>query len=176
MRAPQWRFDADIRRNNGALATVRVVTCRTETGSIEATDAAFRMAIGTNNTVDNFHAGGIAAPVDMQTGELGAASNMGLRPGVGWCRVHPNTGAAIEGRKLPLWPELIDLACRAHAAFPERIVVGWDIGILQDGPAIVEGNIKPDLDIHQRVARKPLGGGRLAELLAFNVRKALEGK
>ena len=159
--------------NNGALATVRVVTCRNEAGGFEATDAAFRMAIGTNDTVDNFHAGGIAAAVDMAAGRLGPASNMGLKPGVGWRTVHPNTGAAIEGRILPLWPQVLDLATRAHAAFSERVVVGWDIAILADGPAVVEGNIKPDLDIHQRVTRAPMGNGRLAELLAFNVARRL---
>lgn len=161
--------------NNGALATVRIVTCRNETGGFEATDAAFRMAIGMNSTVDNFHAGGIAAAVDMKTGRLGPASNMGLKPDVGWRKVHPDTKAAIEGRTLPFWPEVIDLAKRAHAAFPERIIVGWDIGILADGPTLIEGNIKPDLDIHQRVSRAPLGNGRLAELLAFNVARRLEG-
>jgi 3',5'-cyclic AMP phosphodiesterase CpdA len=160
--------------NNGALATVRIVTCRNERGSIEATDAALRMAIGKNDTVDNFHAGGIAAAVDLETGRLGPASNMGLRPGVGWRTVHPDTGAAIEGRTLPLWPQVIDLALRAHAAFPQRVVVGWDIAILPDGPAIIEGNVKPDLDIHQRVARMPMGNGRLAKLLAFNVARLLK--
>jgi hypothetical protein len=160
--------------NNGALATVRIVTCRNESGGFEATDAAFRMAISQNNTVDNFHAGGIAAAVDMRTGCLGPASNMGLRPGIGWRTAHPNTGAPIEGRILPLWPQLIDLAYRAHAAFPDRVVVGWDIGILPGGPAIIEGNIKPDLDIHQRVTRAPMGGGRLAGLLAFNVERLLK--
>ena len=160
--------------NNGALATVRIVTCRNEAGGIEATDAAFRMAIGKNNTVDNFHAGGIAAAVDLETGRLGPASNMGLKPGVGWRTVHPDSGAAIEGRILPLWPQVVDLALRAHAAFPQRVVVGWDIAILPDGPAVVEGNVKPDLDIHQRVARTPMGNGRLAKLLAFNVARLLE--
>jgi hypothetical protein len=159
--------------NNGALATVRIITCRNERANFEATDAAFRMAIGQNNTVDNFHAGGIAAAIDLQTGRLGQASNMGLKPGVGWRQFHPNTGAAIEGRILPLWPQVIDLAVQAHAAFPDRVVVGWDIGILVDGPAVVEGNIKPDLDIHQRVTRAPMGNGRFAKLLAYNVARLL---
>jgi hypothetical protein len=159
--------------SNGALATVRVLTCRNELGQFEATDAAFRMAIGTNTVVDNFHAGGIAANVDMATGELGPASDMGLTPKVGWRESHPISGAAIRGRRLPLWDEVIELACRAHAAFPERAIIGWDIGILAKAPCIVEGNIKPDLDIHQRVARRPLGAGRAAALLAFNLRNVL---
>jgi hypothetical protein len=36
------------------------------------------MAIGNNTTVDNFHAGGIAAPVDLRTGALGRATDVGL--------------------------------------------------------------------------------------------------
>jgi hypothetical protein len=130
-------------------------------------------AIGSNTVVDNFHAGGIAAEVDMTTGELGAASDMGLRPEVGWRVAHPTSGAAILGRRLPFWNDVLNLACLAHAAFPRRAIVGWDIAILANGPCIIEGNIKPDLDIHQRVARRPLGNGRLAELLAFNLRDAL---
>jgi Sugar-transfer associated ATP-grasp len=159
--------------NNGALATVRIITCINEIGEPEAMVAAFRMAKATNHIVDNFHAGGIAAAVDLASGRLGSASNMGLKPDVGWCKVHPDSGAPIEGRVLPFWPLVIELSCRAHRAFPKRVIVGWDIGILGSGPIIIEGNIRPDLDIHQRVARAPLGNERLARLLAFNVDKIL---
>jgi Sugar-transfer associated ATP-grasp len=163
--------------SNGALATVRVLTCRNETGGFEATNAAFRMAIGRNNVIDNFHAGGIASNVDLETGVIGSATDMGLKPDVGWRDVHPVSGAPIRGRQLPLWREVIDLACRAHAAFPHRIIVGWDVAMLADGTVcIVEGNTKPDLDIHQRVEARPLGDRRIAYLLAFHVHRALEPK
>ena len=33
----------------------------------------------------------------------------------------------------------------------------------------VEGNAKPDLDIHQRAERGPAGESRIAHLLAWNV-------
>ena len=49
--------------SNGALATLRIVTVEDEDGGFEVTHAVLRMAIGANTTVDNFHAGGIAAPV-----------------------------------------------------------------------------------------------------------------
>ena len=45
--------------------------------------------------------------------------------------------------------------------------------MLPDGACIIEGNGKPDLDIHQRVERGPAGNRRIAALVAFNVRKAL---
>lgn len=157
---------------NGALATVRMLTCRNGEGLVEATNAAFRMAIG-NSVVDNFHQGGLATAVDMRTGEIGIASDMGVRPDVGWRETHPVSGAQFAGRTLPYWKEVVELAIRAHEAFPQRIVVGWDVAMLAGGACIIEGNGKPDLDIHQRAERRPLGAERIAELLALNVRKAL---
>jgi len=160
---------------NGALSTARIVTILNEHGVPEATDAVFRMAIGSNRIVDNFHAGGLAASVDMKTGELGRATDLGLRPEIGWRDAHP-TGAVITGRKLPFWPEALELAKRAHAAFADRVAIGWDVAFLADGPSLVEGNGGPDLDIHQRCARTPVGATRLGELLAFHTQRALEAR
>jgi len=156
--------------SNGALTTARIVTMRTESGGHEAVCALFRMAVGDNRLVDNFHAGGIAAPIDVATGRLGAATDWGLRPRHGWKTQHPDTGGQIEGRVLPLWAETRALAERAHAAFDDRHIIGWDMAILEDGPAIVEANGGPDTDMHQRVSRQPLGNQRFGELLAFHLR------
>jgi hypothetical protein len=46
---------------------------------------------------------------------------------------------------------------------------GWDIAVLEDGPCVIEGNRGPDIDIHQRTCRGPIGNGRFGELLAFNL-------
>lgn len=159
--------------SNGALTTVRILTCRNEMGGIEVTNAAMRMARGSNTVVDNFHAGGIAAKVDIRTGELGRASDMGLRSNTGWCERHPDTGAQILGRRLPLWPQMLDVAHRAHAAYTGRIFVGWDVALLEEGPQLVEGNGAPDLDIIQRTHEEPLGEARFGRLLAFHLRQAL---
>jgi len=149
-----------------ALSTVRIVTCRNETGGFEATHAVFRMAQSASAQVDNFHAGGIAAAVDLATGALAAATDLGFDHSARWHRRHPLTDAPIEGRVLPLWPETLALACRAHAAFADRTIIGWDIAILADGPSLIEGNSSPDLDIIQRTHREPVGDTRLGELLA----------
>lgn len=155
--------------NNGALSTVRIVTCLDERDRPEVVAAAMRMAIGTNHRVDNFHAGGIAAAVDLGTGELGSASNMGMDVRLGWLDRHPNSGAQIQGRIVPQWAEIRDLAERAHRAFDDRVVVGWDIAPTPDGPILVEGNGGPDFDIIQRTRRAGLADSRLSELLRYHL-------
>jgi hypothetical protein len=155
----------------GALSTVRIVTCRGEDGRPEVTHAVLRMARDASVVVDNFHAGGLAAAVDLASGELGQASDMGLRDDSRWHDVHPGTGARITGRRLPLWNDVMELALRAHQAFDDQFAVGWDVAILEDGPSLVEGNKSPDLDILQRIGRGPLGNSRFGELLLFHVEK-----
>jgi hypothetical protein len=155
----------------GALPTARIVTCLNERGNPEVMVSVFRMSIGANRTVDNIHAGGIAAGVDIATGRLGRASDLGMDASLGWFSAHPDTGEAIEGRVLPFWDEARRLAIRAHRAFADRVVIGWDIAILENGPILIEGNGNPDLDIIQRFMRVGLRGQRFGELVAFHLRQ-----
>ncbi|MGH6892554.1 MAG: sugar-transfer associated ATP-grasp domain-containing protein, partial [Dongiaceae bacterium] len=99
----------------------------------------------------------------------GLATDMGLRRDSSWHRTHPVTGARIEGRTLPYWSEVVDLACRAQTAFSDRPFVGWDIAILDSGPCLIEGNGGPDMDIIQRVYREPLGSSPFGRILAEHV-------
>jgi hypothetical protein len=155
--------------NNDALSTVRVLTCLNEAGEPEVVGAALRMAIGGNHVVDNLHAGGIAAAVDIESGRLGSASNLGADCGLGWIERHPDSKAPVTGVALPMWDEVQSLAIRAHKAFADRVLVGWDIAITPDGPVVVEANGAPDLDIMQRFVRHGLMAARLGILLAFHV-------
>jgi hypothetical protein len=154
----------------GALSTVRVVTCLDETGNPEVIGAVFRMAIGENVTVDNLHAGGIAAAVALDSGRLSRATNLGTDARLGWLSTHPDTGAKIEGRGLPSWDKVKALAVTAHRAFSDRVVIGWDIAMLDDGPILIEGNGNPDMDILQRFMRTGLRNHRFGELLAHHLR------
>jgi hypothetical protein len=154
----------------GALCTVRILTCRTESGGHEATNAAFRMPSSTTSAVDNFHAGGVASAVDIRTGELGPATDLGTERSR-WYDCHPFSDAQIAGRRLPMWQEAIDLVERAHRAFDEYVLVGWDVAFLEDGPVLVEGNRGPDIDILQRTLRGPIGNERFGELLAYNLER-----
>ncbi len=162
--------------SNGALSTVRILTIENERGEFEPTHAVLRMAVGNNTTVDNFHAGGIAAKVDLRSGELGRATDIGLRPDRGWCASHPDTQARILGRVLPFWPETLELTSRAHAAFSDRLVIGWDVAILKDGPVLIEGNAGADVDIVERTHGEPLGDSRFGALIAFHLHRAAEAR
>lgn len=153
----------------GALPTIRAVTCLNERGGPELIGAVFRMSVGGNRTVDNLHAGGIAAAVDLVTGKLSSASNLGADARLGWLSVHPDTGARIEGSSLPNWEEAKQLAVEAHRVFADRVVVGWDIAILEDGPILIEGNGNPDMDIVQRFMRVGLRAQRFGELIAWHL-------
>ena len=155
--------------NNGALATVRALTCLNEAGEPELVGAVLRMAIGGNHVVDNLHAGGIAAGIELGSGRVGPATNLGSDVRLGWLERHPTTGAAIAGRQLPYGERIRPFAEQAHRSFADRILVGWDIAIAQDGLVLVEANGAPDLDIMQRPFRRGLMRGRLGELLAHHL-------
>ena len=155
--------------SNGALSTVRIISCLDELEQPEIIGAVLKMAVGTNVTVDNVHAGGIAAPVDLEHGRLGQATHAGFDTRRGWIDLHPETGAVITGRILPMWDELCELVRRAHSAFCDWVVVGWDVAILADGPSLVEGNHGPDVDLIQRPLRTAFADSRLGELIAFHL-------
>jgi hypothetical protein len=149
------------------------MTCLDEHNHPEVTHAVLRMPRTPGIIVDNFHAGGIAAPVDLRTGIMGKATDLGRSRHSRWWDTHPTTGAPILGRRVPMWDQVLDLAVQAHAAFADQIVVGWDIAVLESGPQLIEGNKGPDLDIIQRTSRRPIGNSRLGVLMAHHLRRAL---
>ncbi len=149
------------------FATARIMTVVNESGRPEPVIAVFRMATG-NAVVDNFHRGGLAAGVDLKTGELGSA--IGLSPFSERTDIHPKTGLRFAGMRIPGWHQALRLAVRAHDAFPGRTVVGWDIGFTAVGPVVVEGNSSPGILMLQCATGEPLGETRMAQLLAYHLR------
>jgi hypothetical protein len=131
----------------GGLATVRLVTCRTPSRSIDFLPPAIRMPVG-QAIVDNIAQGGLAAPIDFATGEIcGPAIQKDKAIGISRFMKHPDTGADLVGLQLPYWREVLDLARQAHLAFPSMPFVGWDIAILSHGPVVLEGNSWWDVDL-----------------------------
>lgn len=143
------------------LSTVRVVTMRDISGRIEVALACFRMAVGPL-VADNFAGGGLASPVALEDGRLGAAV-FKSRPGS--LARHPDTGAPILGRCLPRWAEVKQVALAAHRAFEPLPSIGWDIAIGESGPVIVEGNSEWGVNVVQMAHRQPLAATAVPQRL-----------
>jgi hypothetical protein len=146
----------------GALCTLRVVTCRFPAESPSVLFTCWRMPVGSSE-VDNFAAGGIAAPVDPRTGVLGEAVTK-KRP---WELLthHPTTGARITGEVLPYFQNAIELSLSAHAGFGGPRFVGWDIALTDRGPIAIEGNTVWCVDLIQITSGRPLGETAFPDLL-----------
>ena len=72
---------------------------------------------------------------------------------------------------MPCWDQVKASALAAHRQFDDRVVIGWDIAVLDDGPVFIEGNGNPDLDILQRFMRVGLREHRFAGLLAHHLQQ-----
>ena len=132
--------DALASLTNGALSTLRIVTCKTPSGSIDLMPPVIRIPHG-RAVVDNFAQGGLAAPIDFASGIVcGPAVRMDNGLGLTSTDKHPDTGQQFRGFCIPMWTDAVDLARRAHETFLSLPFIAWDIAILQDGPVLVEGN------------------------------------
>ena len=135
------------------LATARIVTFSRRDGVADVFMATFRMPTG-ESRVDNFAAGGLAAPVELATGRLGVAVRKKVASEVA---THPDTNGQIEGVTLPYWNEARELVLQAHSRFGDLPFVGWDVAITADGPVLVEANPIWCGELLQIPSRKPLG-------------------
>lgn len=153
--------------SNGALSTVRVLTCLDESGRPEVISAMLRMAIGENRVVDNAHKGGIAAAVDLETGVLNGACDFSFADELAR---HPTSGASIAGVRLPYWERLRAFVEHAHSTVPGQILVGWDVAITPDELILIEANGSPGLEMLQRVHRQGFIRDRMGALLAHHLR------
>lgn len=158
---------------NGGLSTVRLMTTRSSPGeSAKLLLAVLRIPVG-DSIADNFDAGGIAVPVDLESGECGDAvrkrGNYPLQP----VSRHPDTGAQIRGALIPYWPEAVALGLRAHNLLQSHMpVIGWDIAILPAGPILVESNHFPCGNLAQMPTGIPLGATDYAECVVSKLRAA----
>jgi len=153
----------------GGLCTVRFQTYRWPDGAPQLLLAVYKMPVG-DSAADNFCFGGVIAPVDVATGRIGQPI---FRRGrvITTIERHPDTGAAIEGHQIPLWEDAVRLVLRAHAAVGRMAAVGWDVAILDEGPALVEGNTLPSPDLAQEPLGVPLGETPFVRCINAHVRE-----
>ena len=155
------------------LMSLRITSCRNESGMAEVTNAVLKMSLVPGSSVDNFHQGGAGCRVDVATGEVGPAFDSWSRQPCVRHETHPVTGARIAGRILPCWPETVAMVAKCANLFPDRTTIGFDVAITDRGPVIIEGNVQQSAENVQRTHDLPVGRQRLGVLLAWNAERAL---
>lgn len=125
------------------------------------------MRIGNGvNAVDNFHAQGMGAAIDMEKGCL--VGNAIDKDNITYTH-HPFTGVQFDGFRLPCFEEAMDLVLRAAKEEDHLLVIGWDIALSENGPVIIEGNRRPGFDLPQVLADRGL------KCMVDDVMKSLNG-
>ena len=105
------------------------------------------------NSIDNFHAQGMAVNIDINSGKLiGNAIDKDLNQ----YSVHPVTHTKFDGFQIPCFEEAKEMVLKASLESDKILVVGWDVAISDKGPVIIEGNRRPGFDIVQ-----VLSGGKM---------------
>ncbi len=89
----------------------------------------------------NLHQGGLGIGIDMKNGCLLQGYDGEYHDN------HPDTGAPILGKTIPLWDEIVAISIATSKAFPLNYL-GIDIVVDKDlGPLIMEINVRPGLGI-----------------------------
>jgi hypothetical protein len=150
---PQTHFLQPMIRNCGeitaivgttaGLSTLRIATLNPPSSGPVVFGAAARLARA-GSVVDNFHAGGVGCPVELETGML-KAGTMDESKRANWkdrwfVRAHPDTHQPFADEfKLPHFSEAKELCLRAHRLLgPDLMLCSWDVALTPAGPVLVE--------------------------------------
>ncbi len=120
--------------------------------------------IGNGRVMDNVDCGGMAAPVDLETGVI---RGVGANKAGETYEIHPMTGKKIPGTQIPYWEEAKAMCLEAMHKVPQVRFVAWDVAITPDGPVFIEGNSFPSHAIPQFAAHFPDGIGILPRFQEF---------
>lgn len=129
--------------NPASVNTIRVLTI-VDGGKCHHVYAGFRM--GCADIVDNFHAGGIIATVDIKTGTtcMDAIDLNGNH-----YPVHPKSQLSTLGFQIPHWDKVLALTEEAALRMEGIGMVGWDVAVTEDDVCLIEGNSEASYHIIQ---------------------------
>ena len=127
-----------------SLNTIRVVTVANKQKA-EVFGSFLRMGVG-NNVVDNAHAGGVFAQINIKDGMI---ESDGIDTNGNRYVCHPDTKIQLKGFKIPQWDTVMKTCCEA-AQILGNTLMGWDVAINNHGEVeFVEANYGPDFDVMQ---------------------------
>ncbi|MBE0674154.1 MAG: hypothetical protein IH591_05795 [Bacteroidales bacterium] len=128
------------RLNPSSLNTMRIDTFIDQKGNIEIISGFLKMSTD-DNPVDNNTSGGCGVGIDLDMGTLKSNGYSKIKmSGVGILKEHPVTGVSFKGFAIPMLEEAKELVLKAAGLMPGLRLIGWDVGISEEGPVLVEGN------------------------------------
>lgn len=141
--------------------TIRMITLRDiHTNAFKIFFAVQRIGTFATIPVDNGSRGGLVANIDLATGTLSEARCLHNR---NVYKVHPDSGAPIEGVVIPNWDAIKEEMLALANKMPYMHFIAWDILITESGEVcIIEGNTSSGVNIIQL-----WGGQRHGELGDF---------
>jgi glutathione synthase/RimK-type ligase-like ATP-grasp enzyme len=96
------------------------------------------------SVIDNTHAGGVYAPINVKTGIIEIPA---IDAHNNHYDAHPDTGKPIKGFHVPEWERIVATCKEASRTIPNIHFAGWDLCVNQKGQVeIIEGNHAPDFD------------------------------
>lgn len=122
--------------NPDSCQTLRITTMVTKEGNVDILAAAIRVG-GGKEIVDNFHAKGVAYPIDIKEGII---SGMGKDLNNNYYLRHPSTQILMPGYQIPHWKEVTSFIVAAALQNPKVRWIGWDVAVTPNGCEMVEGN------------------------------------
>lgn len=125
-----------------SLNTIRVVSV-SKGDDVRFLGAILRMGAH-NSCIDNTHAGGVFAQIDLHSGMI---ISEGVDISGNRYAVHPDTNIPIKGTLIHHWDQVIETCRQASQVLPEMCFAGWDICLYEGGKVeLIEANIAPHFD------------------------------
>lgn len=134
----------------GSLNSIRVMTLTDpDTGQPFLPFAVHRFGAACTAPFDGFPNGGVIAPVDTATGEIGTVVRFRQGEGRLQLTAHPDTGAPMTGVQVPRWQAIRAELLALAAKLPFLPYIGWDVVVTDSDFLINEGNSRPSLRVLQ---------------------------
>ncbi len=129
--------------NPSCLNTIRMDTFTDSKGVSEIMSAYLRISIDNEMWIKTE---GGAITIDLNTGKLLSDCYSGFRYDVGEpLKEHPVTKVQFNTFTVPFFDQIKEMVINSASLMPGLRIIGWDIGIGESGPILIEGNTDYDI-------------------------------
>ena len=160
---PDSRLDPVV---GSRLTGVRLVVILEEAGP-RIIHALWKIPAGSNIADNYWRSGNLLADLDLETGEVKrVVTGTGTR--LKDVKKHPDTKHPLLGFTIPDWDRVLDIGLRGSVVFPKLRYQGWDIGLCEGGPRVIEANLGSAFSLPQIVQRKGFMTPEFERFLAWS--------